>query len=138
MIELDFHPTERQLRQFGWFSLVGFPAIGWLILHLWHGFSADLAWVFTGIGVAIWAASLIAARLVKPIFVGLMVIAVPIGIVISTLALGLIYYGLFTPVALLFKLRRRDKLALAWDAKAPTYWVERKTDIPPSRYLRMY
>ena len=33
MVELDWNPKERQLRQFGWIGLIGFPLIGWVISH---------------------------------------------------------------------------------------------------------
>ena len=31
MIEMDWHPGEKQLKQFGWISLFGFPLIGVLL-----------------------------------------------------------------------------------------------------------
>ncbi len=138
MLKLDLNPPANQLRQFAWFSLIGFPAIGWLILHLWHGASTTTAWVFTAIGVALFLLGMANTKLIKPVFVGLMIVAVPIGFVLSTVVLGLLYYLMFTPVALFFKLTGRDKLNRRLDPQATSYWFERKADIPPSRYLRMY
>jgi hypothetical protein len=138
MLKLDLNPPQKQLRQFAWFSLLGFPAIGWLILHLWHGASTTTAWVFTAIGVAVFVLGMANTKLVKPIFLGLMIIAVPIGYVLSMLVLGLLYYGLFTPVALLFKLIGRDKLHRRAAPNATTYWFTRPAEVPAARYLRMY
>lgn len=138
MLKLDLDPPASQLRQFGWFSLFGFPAIGWLVFHLWHGSSTTVAWWLTAIGVVVFAASLVSTKLVKPVFVGLMLIAVPIGIVLSTVVLALVYYGLFTPVGFLFRLTGRDKLHKRFDPTATSYWHVRPESVPASRYLRMY
>ncbi len=138
MLKLDLNPPKDQLRQFAWISLFAFPAIGWLVLHLWHGTSTTPAWILTGVGLAVFAAQFVFPPLVRVVFVGLMLIAVPLGLVLSTIVLALIYYGLFTPVALAFRVAGRDKLNRRLDPNARSYWVERKTDIPPARYLRMY
>lgn len=138
MIKIDFNPPAHQLRQFAWISLLAFPAIGWLVLHKAFGTSTTPAWWLTGIGVGVFVLGLVSTAAVRPVFVGMMVLSAPIGYVVSTLVLGLVYYGLFTPVALFFKLTGRDKLRLKLDPNAKSYWVERNTDIPLSRYLRMY
>ncbi|HLU39138.1 MAG TPA: SxtJ family membrane protein [Planctomycetota bacterium] len=137
MLKIDFHPKDDQLRQFAWFSLVGFPLIGW-VLHWRFSASPTVAWTLTGIGLAVFIAGMANPRLVKPVFVGLMLIAVPIGFVLSTAVLVLLYYGLFTPVALLFRLTGRDKLQRRLDPSAASYWCTRPASIPAARYLRMY
>ena len=138
MLKFDPNPPDSQLRQFAWFSLFGFPAIGWLILHWWHGGSTTTAWVLTAIGVVLFVLGMASTKLIKPVFLALMLVAVPIGFVLSTVVLGLLYYLLFTPVALFFKLTGRDKLNRRLDPQATSYWFERKVEIPAARYLRMY
>lgn len=138
MLKLDLNPKDSQLRQFAWVSLIGFPLIGWVLLHWRFGFSTTVAWALTAVGVVVFALGMASTKTIKPLFVGLMLIAVPIGIALSTVVLGLVYYLLFTPVALLFKLMGRDKLHRHLDPQATSYWVERKTAIPAARYLRMY
>lgn len=138
MIKIDFNPPEKQLRQFGVVSLFAFPAFGWLVLHLMHGSSTTPAWWCTGIGVVVFAASVVKPRLILPVFVGLMLLAFPIGLVLSTVALALIYYLMFTPLGLFFRLIGRDKLHKGIDPSATSYWVERRGDVPLARYLRMY
>jgi hypothetical protein len=138
MLKLDLNPPPSQLRQFAWISLFAFPAIGWLVLHLWHGTSTTPAWILTAVGAGVFASQFVLPAAVRVVFVGLMLVAVPLGIVLSTIVLALIYYGMFTPVALLFRVMGRDKLKRRLDPQARSYWVERKTDIPAARYLRMY
>lgn len=138
MLKLDLDPKEKQLRQFAWFSLIGFPLIGWVLLHWRFGYSTTPAWILTGVGLTVFVLGMASTKTIKPVFVGLMLIAVPIGIVLSTVVLGLLYYLLFTPVALLFKLIGRDKLHRRWEPQAASYWVERRATVPAARYLRMY
>ncbi|MEZ5966585.1 MAG: SxtJ family membrane protein [Planctomycetota bacterium] len=138
MLKLDLNPKDSQLRQFAWVSLIGFPLIGWVLLHWRFGFSTTVAWSLTAVGALVFVLGMASTKAIKPLFVGLMLIAVPIGIALSTVVLGLLYYLLFTPVALLFKVMGRDKLNRRLDPQAATYWVERKTAIPAARYLRMY
>lgn len=138
MLKLDLQPKDAQLRQFAWVSLIGFPLIGWALLHWKFGLSTTTAWVLTGIGVAVWALGMVSTKAIKPVFVGLMLVAVPIGIALSTAVLGLLYFGLFTPVALFFRLTGRDKLHRRLDPTATSYWVERGGPVPAARYLRMY
>lgn len=137
MLKIDFHPPQKQLQQFAWFSLIGFPLIGWLLLYYKFEFSTTVAWVLTAIGVGIFVLGMVSTNLIKPVFIGLMALAIPIGFVLSTLVLCGLYYLLFTPVALFFKLIGRDKLQRRWDPSATSYWVERK-EVPLARYLRMY
>lgn len=138
MLKLDLNPPDAQLRQFAWFSLIGFPLIGWVILHWKFGFSTTTAWVLTAIGLVVFVLGMASTKTIKPIFLALMFVAVPIGMVLSTVVLGLLYYLMFTPVSLFFKLTGRDKLHRKLDPQATTYWFERKAEIPAARYLRMY
>ena len=45
--------------------------------------------------------------------------------VVSPITLGVLYFGMITPVAVAFKLARRDAMARRFEAAAQTYWVER-------------
>ena len=47
-----------------------------------------------------------------------------LGRVISPIIIGLIFFIIFTPISILFKLIRRDELNLLFKKK-DTYWVER-------------
>ena len=46
----------------------------------------------------------------RPIYVGWMVLAFPIGWTVSQLILGVIFCGVFTPIGLVFRLMGRDPL----------------------------
>jgi len=50
--------------------------------------------------------------------------------VVSPVVLGLIYFGLFTPVGFVMRLAGRDALSRRFEAAAPTYWVRREPPGP--------
>ncbi len=137
MIKIDWNPPESQLRQFGWISLLGFPAFG-LVLHFVSGAPITALYVLIGVGIAVLALSLISTALVRPIFVGLMLVATPIGAIISFVCLSLIYYGLFTPVGILFRITGKDPLEKRLDKAAASYWIVRENKRTPASYFRLY
>lgn len=75
--------------------------------------------------------------LIKPVFFVFMVATFPLGLVMGPLILGVIFYGVFTPVALIFKAIGRDTMTRKFDPAAKTYWVEHK-DAEPKRYFRQF
>jgi hypothetical protein len=55
---------------------------------------------------------------------------------LSMILLGLIYYGMFTPVGLAFRVAGRDPLHRKLDRAAKSYWQVRARS--PASYLRLY
>ncbi len=137
MIKINLNPTNRELSQFGVFALFGFPLIGWLI-HAKLGAPDWLFYGLIGLGVITLVLSRVSARLVKPIFIGLMIVATPIGFVISMALMLLIFYGLFLPVGLIFRLLGRDPLDKRPDPTMSSYWHVRGAPRPLASYLRLY
>ena len=68
------------------------------------------ALVFAVVGLAFGPVGLIVPRFIRPLFVLLKAVTTPIGWVVSHVFLGVLYYGIFTPFSLLFRLVRRDVL----------------------------
>ena len=50
-----------------------------------------------------------------------------LGLIVSPIVLGIIFFGLFTPVAILMSILGRDELRLKPSVQS-THWVERKLD----------
>jgi hypothetical protein len=82
--------------------------------------------------------ALVKPSFIRPIYVGAMVITFPIGWTVSRVLLGLIYYGLITPIALIFRLIGRDALSLKHHSETKTYWLPKVISTDPKRYFRMY
>lgn len=145
LIEIDLRPDERTLRQFGWIALVGFGLLGTLAWFEWLVFSFGLGEARTAVAGAFWGLaalavlfSLVFPRANLPIYVGLAVIAFPIGFVLSYLIMGTLFYGLITPVGLFFKLTGRDVMKRRFEPEAETYWTEARSGRPREHYFKQF
>ena len=134
MLTVNWHPTRKTLRQFAVLWLVFFAAAG--VLRAWRtgafasgaplGFDGPwrAALLFWIAAVAVGVPGTIAPRLMRPIYVGWMAAAFPIGWTVSHVLLAVLYYGVFTPIGLVFRVMGRDRLERRLDRQAPTYWKE--------------
>jgi len=131
LLELNRHPSDRQLRQFAAISLLALPLVGWL----WGAGGTTLG-VLVAIGLLLVVVSLVRPNLIAPLFVGLMMVATPIGLVIGELAMVLIYFGVFLPIGLAFRLLGRDALRLKRDRESATYWQDKQQPQNVANYYR--
>ena len=135
LFDVDWSPEPRKLKVFA----VGFAVFAGLLgLYLWGGLGVPVA-----VAAALWAAGalvLLAGFVrpvwVRPVYVGLTAVALPIGLVLATLILALVYYLLLTPIGLLGRLFRRDRLGRRLDPETGSYWVSRTPDTDVKRYFR--
>jgi hypothetical protein len=134
--DIPFRPQRRMLRQFAGL-LIGFGALA----GLWHGWRHD-DWVtpavIVGVAAVIGVVGLVRPEAIRWLFVGWMIVVFPIGWVVSRVVLTLLYYGMVTPVALVFRLTGRDALALKPRPDAATYWAAKPQATDAARYLRQY
>jgi hypothetical protein len=108
LLVVGLWPLWKNLSPRPWVLLLGglFAGIAWLRPSLLHG--PNRLWFAFG---------LLIAHFVTPIIAGVM------------------FYGLFTPMAVIMRLFRRDPLRLRWDPDAESYWINRKPPGPPSETM---
>src|SRR6185312_526821 len=106
MERINWRPDRKTLEEFSqyWLFFLGMVACPLALLR-GHGWLAAAWW---GAAVAGRLVGLARPELLRPVFVGLTAVTWPIGWVVSTGALAAIYYLVFTPVALGFRLAGRD------------------------------
>lgn len=138
MIKLNLRPSQTELRQFSYVSLVGFPLLAWVLLHVTLGLSPTAVWSVAAVGPLVLILGLAHPKLVWPVYVLLMLVALPIGFVVSAVLLRLIYYLLFTPIALWFRLTGKDAMQRRFEPEADSYWTDHQTGRDPASYLRLY
>jgi hypothetical protein len=134
MIEIQWNPERKQLRQF---AGIWFPAfcglIGWMVgAKSGHWGAVQAGWVVGGL---LSAAGIVYPPAIRPIFVGLILLTYPIGWVFSHLLLGAIYYLLFLPIGLVLRITGHDPLQL----KPPpgnTLWKTPVGKTDSASYLR--
>jgi hypothetical protein len=56
--------------------------------------------------------------------------------VVSPVVLGLMFYGIFTPVGVVMRLAGRDAMKRRFEPQAPSYWVKRDPPGPPDDSFR--
>lgn len=141
MVDINWKPDTRQLRQFGWISLVGFGIIGAAVGYKFGHFE-NQTWTVPGILWGIAGLSAILAVIwpggLRPLYWGLMCISAIIGPIVSTVALLLIFLLVFTPLALWFKIIGRDELRRKLDPNAESYWVDAPPTPKPASYFRQF
>jgi hypothetical protein len=144
VIDVNWRPDRRQLRTFGAACLVVLGGLGfWVYLRgslAGHAFSATAA---LRLAFGLWFAAGICGLLgalvptaLRPIYVGLSALALPVGITVSYAMLAVLFYGLFTPVALVFRLVGRDAMCRRLDRGAESYWIRRERREDVGRYFR--
>ena len=146
LIEINWTPDRRQLRQFAILWFVFFALAGALVAWragLIGGAAAPgaswqapailwaLAVLISGVGLAFPVA-------IRPVYLLWMGASFPIGWIVSHLLLGLTYFGLFTLVAGIFRVIGRDALSRRLDRGATTYWVRRSPQTDVARYFRQF
>lgn len=133
--DLPLNPSARTLRQFAGLWLAVFSAFaggqcagGRLVP------AAGLAALALGVGLL----GLLRPKIVRPIFVGWMMLAFPLGWIISRFLLACLFYGVLTPLGLWFRLVGRDMLARRRQPGQSTYWQVKPAVIDRQRYYRQF
>jgi hypothetical protein len=122
------------LRQFAGLCLLIFGG-----LAVWEYVGRDhqrLALLFAGLAAVLGCVGLAWPRGIRPVFVTAMALTMPIGMVVSRVLLGVLFFGLFTPVGLVFKLIGRDALARQYAPEQASYWESKPGATDVRSYLR--
>jgi hypothetical protein len=122
--ELLKTPTDRS---FGFTFAVVFGLLGtWLV---WH--SSAYGWPAFGVGAAFAVVALTIPRVLHPLNVVWMRFALLLNKIVSPIVLGVIFFGIFMPVSLIFRAIRRDALRRKFDSALTSYWIDREPPGPP-------
>jgi hypothetical protein len=144
-LELNLNPDARTLRQFGGIALGALALLGGLVA--WRGglLGFDFGGAARTVAIALWSVGalsallgLVAPRANRPLWIALTLVAFPIGYAVSIALLGVLFFGVLTPVSLVFRLTGRDALRRRFDPAAQSYWIERSGDVPLERYFRQF
>jgi hypothetical protein len=146
MIELNLTPDTRILRQFGWISLVGFgllAALSYFELLIFSGeamVNAKPTVMAVLLGLAGYCTffSLVWPKANLPVYVGLTILAYPIGFVLSHVIMGALFFLIITPVGLVLRMLGNDPLHRAYEPDAESYWIDSHPERPKESYFKQY
>jgi hypothetical protein len=136
IVRINRDPTRRQLNQFGF---------------IWLGFLSvfgGVAWVkfgAPGVAFALWVAAVVVPAIgwtvpafMRAVFVGMSIVAWPIGFVVSHIVLALVYYLVITPIGLAMRLFGYDPMTRKMSSGQRTRWVARETGRAAETYFRQF
>ena len=106
-------------RKFGWTFTVIFLLIG-ALSHPWALAAAAVLALVT----------LTRAHWLAPLKHAWMKFGELLNMIVSPIVMGVIFFAVFTPVALLMRALGRDAMARAYEPAAPTYWKRREPPGP--------
>ncbi len=111
-----------ELRRFG-LGLATIMAAG-AALALWRSHAATAVWL--GIIMALVLTAAVARPvLLRPVQLVMLKVGHVMGWVNTRLLLAIIFFGVFTPMAVVMRLMGRDPLQRKFDPRARTYWIKR-------------
>ena len=133
--DLPLNPSRRMLRQFALLWIVFFGA-----LAAWQWFGRDrhtLAAVYGILAITLGPMGVAVPSMLRPIYITWLVAAFPIGWVVSRVLLALLFFGVATPLATLFRWRGRDALRLR-RREVDSYWTVKSPPGGPASYFRQF
>lgn len=141
MFKVNKNPSIRDVRVFTLGLLIGFPAFSIVLFYASRirsgmgqpsSVTYGLATAICAVGLAGGLLALLAPSIGRKLYVGWMTLTLPIGIVMSTLLLSVIYFVLLAPFSLI--VRRKDPLRKKLGAS--TYWEDYKPHEPTIERMR--
>jgi hypothetical protein len=102
-------------RKFGWTFTAIFLLIG-AVSHPWA----------LAVAALLAAITLTRAQWLAPLKHAWMKFGELLNMIVSPIVMGVIFFGVFTPVALVMRAIGRDAMARAYEPAAPTYWKRRE------------
>jgi hypothetical protein len=119
-------------RTFGLLFFVVFSLLG--ILSWWRGHAAYP--YLLGVAAMFLLLGLLAPDVLRPLNRAWMAFAALLHTVTQPIILGVMFFGLFTPVAFVMRLGKRDLMKRRFDKGAGSYWIPRVPPGPPGESLR--
>jgi hypothetical protein len=141
LIDIQWTPTDRQLKQFGGVCLIALPVLGWVVTgrpRTWETINLPVLSGLAGAGLVIAVLGFIKPQTLKWLFVAASLITFPIGLVVGELAQLLVFLFVFTPIALIFRLIGRDSLQRKIDRQANSYWQPKSQPRNSRSYYRQF
>jgi hypothetical protein len=134
--KLPLNPAPRVLRQFAGLWIVFFGGLACWRFFV-SGDAATAGRLFL-LAFTVGPIGLLFPKAVKPVFVGWLILAFPVGWLVSRAVLVLLFFGIFSPIGVLFRLMGRDLLQLRRQPDRDTYWTRKASQAGAASYLRQY
>ncbi len=133
--DIPRNPDSRTLRQFAglWIVFFGVFALSQYFRSGNTATAAVLATIALGLGLP----GIFYPGLLRPVFVGWLILVFPVGWLVSHLILFLVFWGVFLPVGVLLRIAGHDPLRLK-KPEGDTYWERKTQETNLRRYLKQF
>lgn len=137
LVNINWNPSRRELNGFRLISVVATVLIAALLYLLRH---VDPRWcmAIVAVGGFIGLSGFLSLELTRYIYVTLTAVTLPVGLAISLILMTVFYFGLITPLGLVFRFVRRDALSRRFDPHARSYWIPHEPTTKMERYFRQF
>jgi hypothetical protein len=135
LVGMTLKSVPKEKRKYGIIGAVMFAALA--LAFYSHVFGPG-RWAFACLAGFFALGAIGGSELLRPVYFIALVATFPIGMVVGPIVMGGIYFLVFTPVALIFKLIGRDTMTRRFDPAASTYWIERPKTTDMKRYFRQF
>ena len=130
----NINSSEKDLRSFGRTLGIFFGILA--LVFLWHHprrtpWCAGLAAFFLLFGF-------LYPKALKPVQKVWMTMALLMGWVMTRLLLGILFYGVITPIGLILRMSGKDFMSRKWSKDAGTYWIDRSVKRDSASYETQY
>ena len=136
LIDVNWNPPPRQLRQFAGLFLVVFGGLG--TLSYFDDKPLLVSQILWGLSAVVGITGLLLPPLVRPVYVVMMAVALPIGFVVSSVLMVVIYYLILTPIGLAMRLFGYDSMRRRSRDGVKSFWIARPRTTDVRRYFRQY
>ena len=121
-------------QKFGFFFTFVFAVAA---TYFFHSTNMTLAYAFITISLSFLIITLVKSNVLLPLNKLWMQFGLLLGMIVSPIVLGIIFFGLFTPIAILMRLSGRDELRLKFNKK-PCYWITRSQPIKSNSFKNQF
>lgn len=133
--DIPRNPNNRLLRQFAGLWILFFSAIA--LSQQFRSANTTAAVVVGILALVVGIPGLLFPRVLKPIFVGWMILAFPIGWLVSHVILFLIFWSVFVPIGFILRRMGHDPLRLR-KPEIDSYWEQKTQQTSLRRYLKQF
>ena len=135
--EINWHPNRKELRTFAMIAVVASILVS-LLLNIFRGLGLQWVAVISSLGAAILLTSFVSLRATRVIYLGLILMTLPIGLAVSFLLLAIFFFGILTPLAIVLRLIGRDLLGRKFDPDIGSYWITHRQPDNLDRYFNQF
>ena len=121
-------------KKFGYFFAFIF---GLAVLYFYVNASISLAYYMAFASAVFLVATIVKADVLLPLNKLWMRFGLLLGMIVSPIVLGVIFFGMFTPIAVLMRMSGRDELRLKFNNKA-SHWISRNAPIQSDSFKHQF